>query len=101
MKLWIDDMREPPGRDWVWVKTSEDALAYIRTGQVEFVAFDHDLGGDDTAYRVAVEIEQRAAQGAMPPGWGIHSQNPVGAERIRCALLSAEMNWKRRLKERA
>ena len=99
MKLWIDDIRTPPDKSWVWAKTAEEAIKLVMTGKVEFIAFDHDLGGDgcgakETAYPVATLIEDRARRGIPPPGWSIHSANPVGAARIRAAMEAAERHWK-------
>ncbi len=95
MKLWIDDVREPPDEEiWLWAKTSDEALKILKTRRIDFIAFDFDLGGDDTAYRIAEWIEARAKVGIQPPGWAIHSQNPVGRVRLRGALESAETWWK-------
>lgn len=49
MKVWLDDVREPPDRSWVWVKTSAEALTLLWNGHVEQIALDFDLGGEDTA----------------------------------------------------
>lgn len=49
-KLWIDDdtsgVRNPPSTDWLWAKTSAEALAYLQDQSYEIVevSFDHDLG---------------------------------------------------------
>jgi hypothetical protein len=94
MKLWIDDTREPPDKTWVWVKTSEEARRILHHQSVDFIAFDHDLGGEDTTYPIALLIERRAQRGIAPPGWSVHSANPVGAARLRVALQSAESWWK-------
>lgn len=106
MRIWLDDVRTPPEGDWIWIKTAEAAIRLVMTNEVKFIAFDHDLGGDgcgatETAYPVAKLIEARAARGIEPPGWSIHSANPVGAARIRAALESAEYLWKRFVKVRA
>lgn len=104
MRIWLDDVRPAPADgDWVWVKTRDEALTLVLDGKVDFIAFDHDLGGDgcgagETAYPVAKLIEERAARGIQPPGWSIHSANPVGAARIKAALESAEFMWKRFVK---
>lgn len=59
VKLWIDDLRPAPA-GWTWVKTSADALVVVRSGLVQEISFDHDLGGDDTAMPVARFIEELA-----------------------------------------
>jgi len=101
MRLWIDDVREPPDPErWVWAKTSEEALAILRNGNVEFISFDFDLGGRDTAYPIAEWVEARASDGIQPPGWAIHSQNPVGRINLRVALESAERLWRDYIRSR-
>lgn len=82
MHLWIDDFRAPPGREWHWVKNSEDAIAAIRDNIIWTISFDHDLGGVDTVRPVVVYIEKRARAGHAPPPFYVHSMNPVGKEWI-------------------
>jgi hypothetical protein len=90
MKLWIDDLREPPGEEWLWAKTSAVAVACLLIGPVSEISFDHDLGGDDTAMPVAKLIEQRSYDGIRPPKWRVHSANPVGRANLEAALRSAD-----------
>lgn len=98
MRLWIDDVRQPPHvdgeRPWVWVKTSEDAIAIISDCWVSEISFDHDLGGDDCGYKVAEFIES-TAEWALPIKWHVHSQNPVGRDRIIKAMESCDRLWKK------
>jgi hypothetical protein len=47
-KLWIDDRRVPPDPSWCWVKSVEDAIALMRTKEVEEASLDDDLGQDPT-----------------------------------------------------
>jgi len=100
-KLWIDDVRRPPDKSWYWAKTSEDAIHAINVGiysgmVYREISFDHDLGGDDTAYRVATFIEEYAEKGYLARiKWYIHSANPVGRARLHAALTSADKFWSR------
>ena len=77
MKLWLDDVRDPvqfTGQtDWTWIKTAEQAIALIATGQVTEVSLDHDLGIEHdkirnfmvgNGYMVASFIEELAVGGA-------------------------------------
>ena len=46
--LWLDDEREPPsfsdsGIPWTWAKTADEAIEYLKTGEVAFASLDHDL----------------------------------------------------------
>ena len=90
MKLWIDDVREPP-EGYEWIKTTEDAIERIkhlgRCGiEIELLDLDHDagdfakFGGDyikilDFLERVMISIPIR-----------IHSMNPVGRENMRAII---------------
>lgn len=87
MKIWLDDIREPP-LDWVWVKNAKDAwyvicMAYKR-GQFEGVSFDHDLGEDGTGYDLACLMECFSVYPSI--FINIHSANPVGVENIKKAM---------------
>lgn len=45
--LWLDDYRDPVKlglTGWTWAKTYEEAVEYLKTGEVEFASLDHDLG---------------------------------------------------------
>lgn len=94
LKLWIDDVRNPPEDDWIIARTSAAAIAVIeyyleRGGSCSqmVISFDHDLGGDDTAMKVVMYIEGVWMLGNLPSfTWHVHSGNPVGAANIRRAL---------------
>jgi hypothetical protein len=89
MKLWLDDIRKPPA-GFVWAKTAGEAIGYVRTGRVELIHFDHDLGEDETGYDVAKEIMRLCESGVIPcPEWQVHTSNPVGRENIEAAMASA------------
>jgi hypothetical protein len=88
-KLWIDDIRDPPP------ESVNEAIDMLMTEDIELISFDHDLGEGEDAYQVALWIENRSVYKQINPiQWRIHSANPVGAERIRQAMLSAEKFWK-------
>lgn len=93
MKLWIDDLRKaPPG--WIHARNYQQAIMAIRTGAVDEISFDHDLGEERTGYDVAVFVEQMASQDLIPRmKWGVHSANPVGKIRIQAAMKSADRLW--------
>jgi hypothetical protein len=99
MRVYLDDVRNPPlfdtlGKqlDWVIVRTASECIDLIKSGGVEFISFDHDLGNDEdgTGYDVAKFIEKSVAMGDFDPiNYSIHSANPVGANNIDCAMKSA------------
>lgn len=80
-KLWVDDLRTPPGPEWDWEKSSQNAIRWLRrreAHEVDVISLDHDLGGDDTTRPVVlwlVESEFWPAQRVR-----CHSANPVGWE---------------------
>lgn len=95
VRLWIDDLRDPPSADWLWVKTSREAMKALVDANVVEVSFDHDLGGDDTAMPAAKWIEEMAYLNInRPVRWHVHSANPVGRQNIFCTLLRAERFWR-------
>lgn len=85
LRLWIDDIREPPDDTWEWVTTSEAAIALLRFFQEEgmlwcpreAISFDHDLGGDDTTRPVVIWMIEN---GFKFDRYSVHSANPVGVE---------------------
>jgi hypothetical protein len=42
--LWVDDVREPPGEDWDWVKSFHAAILNLEVFDYHTVSLDHDLG---------------------------------------------------------
>ena len=101
MRLWLDDIRpSPPGFD-IRVKTAPDAIRFLKSGKIDEVSLDHDLGeGDDpevdvgTGYDIAVWIEAKAHDGTLPRlVWNVHSANPVGRQKMEAALQNADRFW--------
>lgn len=91
MKLFLDDVREPPDESWEVVRTYNDCIAALETGLVDFLSLDHDLGEDArTGYDVAKYIESKVFQEKdyLPPSICIHSANPVGRKNIQAAIDS-------------
>lgn len=107
MRLWLDDERNPKTPfiqekfgaepDMIWVKSANQAIMLLNGGSINYISFDHDLGeGAGNGYEVAQWIEEQAFYGRIPKlEWNIHSSNPVGAKRIRQAMLNAEKYWSR------
>lgn len=103
MRIFLDDIRDPPifdhitGEPFIWnkvIRSAEELIELVKTGQVTFISFDHDLAGTKTGYDVAKEIEKLAQQKLIPPiGYMIHSGNVVGATNIDRAMKSAFRFW--------
>lgn len=101
MRLYLDDVRNPNrlygDNYFVWVKTYKEAIQLLKTGQVESISLDHDLGYTDpnhTGYDVACWIEAAVRNSEIPlPEMYCHSWNPVGKDKILATIQSLE-NWK-------
>lgn len=99
MKLWLDDERPVPDESWTLASTCEEAIELLKTGKVEEVSLDHDLGAaKETGYQVACFIEEAAARGTIPVirRMAVHSANPVGRQRMKQALHGAYKIWRAR-----
>lgn len=97
-KLFIDDERFPVTDDWVIVRSSKQAIAWVQTyGIPTHISFDHDLGGDDTS-RVFIQwltdqlIDEKLK---FPPNFSftVHSQNPIGARWIQGTMDGLVKNF--------
>lgn len=88
-KLFLDDERFPPDDDNVWLtaRSSTEAIGIvIKQGTPNFISFDHDLGGDDTAMRFIWFLIEGHIEGSLdtfPTDYYVHSQNPVGVQNIK------------------
>jgi hypothetical protein len=86
-KLFLDDDRNPVRNDWVIARSSAEAIKQVvKRGMPAEIAFDHDLGGDDTTMRFVNWLtDQLLDQKLRFPRdfqYSIHSQNSVGARNI-------------------
>jgi len=89
--LYLDDMRDVPNRHFVLVRSSVEALDYVRiNGLPACMSLDHDLGGDDTGLKFVKALQQRHPHGPVPE-YHVHSANPVGKANIEGFLES----WRR------
>jgi hypothetical protein len=102
VKVFLDDVRPAP-EGWVRALTPEEAIKLLRSGWVEALSLDFDLGyrGCEewrTGEVVLQWIEERVFLGALDfdlPEISVHSSNPVGRQRLQRALGAIE----RRLRE--
>ena len=104
IRLWLDDERDPKNKfvqdnfgaigDEIWVKTPQEAIEYLKTKNVIFISFDHDLGHGLEGKEVSNWIEEASFNNLIPKlDWRVHSKNPVGANEIYNAMISAERFW--------
>lgn len=83
MRLYIDDLRDPPSEEWRVARTSAEALGILEAHKVlhddslliEEISFDYDLGGTDTTRPVIDWIEENDY---WPKRIFLHTANNVG-----------------------
>lgn len=90
-RLFIDDERYPKSPHWLIARTSYDAIRFTREfGLPTEIAFDHDLGGRDTAIIYINWLEDFLLDNEIefPLGftYSIHSQNPIGAANMKSKM---------------
>ena len=93
MKVFVDDVRDPPDDTWVLLRTGESAIAFLSTqeGEIDILSLDHDLGeGKKTGYDVLKWIEAQVfLHNYMPPKEIlIHTDNPAGRKNMELAIGS-------------
>lgn len=92
MKVFLDDERPTPF-GWVRAYWPDEVIALLKTGHVQELSLDHDLGDDErgTGYDVVLWIEEAVAlHGFRPPRMTVHSANVSAAMKMRAGILSIE-----------
>lgn len=114
LKLWVDDIRNPPDGSWTVARTINGAILALDLADFDEISLDHDIshqlemGGVSrpypcretfraVAHYIAVKyvLANTAVQGQTErtnrwqPRIIIHSSNPVGADEMR-AILDVE-----------
>ena len=95
MLLWVDDVRQPPSDEWIWVQSVAQAISTIcmyernMHDDTIMIDLDHDAGefvkyGGDYI-RILDWLER---EGIVDTGYffHIHSQNPVGVQNMRAII---------------
>ena len=88
MKVFLDDIRDPPNDDWIKVKNVKDAIYYLENENVEEISLDHDLGDYfETGYDVLLWIEERVVtKDFVPPKIYTHTDNPPAKKKMKMAI---------------
>jgi len=97
MKVYLDDERETPS-GWHRVYWPEEAIELLKTGQVEEISLDHDLGDDDhgTGYDVILWIEEAVvARGFKPPKIAVHSANSSARVKMELGIKSITEKYRK------
>ncbi|MPV68012.1 cyclic-phosphate processing receiver domain-containing protein [Burkholderia sp. BE17] len=92
MKVFLDDERETPA-GWVRAYWPAEVIAMLKTGQVEELSLDHDLGNDEigTGYDVICWIEEAVVLfGFTPPKIVVHSANSSAKAKMIAGVKSIE-----------
>jgi hypothetical protein len=109
MKVWLDDERDPAdpqiikgfgsSADLIWVKTVEEAIKLLETGEVTWISLDNYLGfGLREGYEVARWLEEQAALGQLKPlQVYAHTMNPVRGREMRICILNMRRYWRQPL----
>ncbi|WP_227458861.1 cyclic-phosphate processing receiver domain-containing protein [Cupriavidus pauculus] len=92
MKVFLDDERPTP-EGWCRVCWPDEAIRLLKTGAVEEISLDHDLGDDTrgTGYDVILWIEEAVAlRGFKPPRIIVHSANSSAVDKMQAGVLAIE-----------
>jgi hypothetical protein len=98
MKVFLDDERATP-EGWIRVYWPSEAIELLKTGAVQELSLDHDLGDDarGTGYDVILWIEEEVVlRGFSPPKIAVHSANAAARERMLAGIRAIEGHVRRR-----
>jgi hypothetical protein len=100
VKLFLDDLRQPPDRTWTVARSFEAAKFLVsRFGVPAQISFDHDLGASNdgepfkTGYDFAKWLIEEHLEGRIDISKTkitVHSANPVGRDNIEGLFASFE-----------
>jgi len=96
MKVYLDDERPTP-TGWERVYWPDEAIELLKTGMVEEISLDHDLGCDErgNGYDVVLWIEEAVfVDGFIPPKMFVHSANISAKEKMELGIRSIEARIK-------
>lgn len=94
MKVFFDDLRDPPDNTWMVSRSFDHAIRLLSTIVATHISLDHDMGeGERSGYELLCWIEERVFVDGWPmPEITVHSQNPSGRAKMELTI--------RRMKER-
>ena len=93
MRVFLDDERITPA-GWIRVYWTSEAIALLKTGAVEELSLDHDLGDDErgTGYDVVLWIEEAVAlHQFIPPKMTVHSANTSARDKMLAGIRAIEL----------
>ena len=95
MKLWVDDVRQPPDKTYIWSRSVDAAKASIEYSEylarefdlaiyeVHLIDIDHDAGIYASEGGDYVKLLDWLEETGRNYPIRIHSMNPVGVENMR------------------
>ncbi len=88
MKVYLDDLRPTPD-GWERVYWPDEAIELLKTGNVDVISLDHDLGDDErgTGNDVVLWIEEAViTQQFIPPEIRVHSANSTARAKMEAGI---------------
>jgi len=99
MKIFLDDVRSsPPG--WIRAYWPDDVIELLKSGNVEELSLDHDLGDDSrgTGYTVLLWIEEMVVlRNFSAPLIHVHTANISARKKMIMAVESIKSRSHTRL----
>ena len=88
MKLWVDDVRPAPNKEYFWSKSVYDAAIAIEEAEflkipIELIDLDHDAGEYESQGGDYIKLLDWLEETSRNYPIHIHSMNPVGVENMR------------------
>lgn len=116
MKIYLDDLRTAP-ITWHLVKTADECIEKLQTGQVEELSLDHDLSEEHYLEHFGYQLPSNtkpAKTGLSVVDWMVenniwpsliilHTMNPIGRENMKRTIeryapsttkLEIRIGWK-------
>jgi len=96
MKVYLDDERDTP-EGWRRVYWPDEAIELLKTGEVEEISLDHDLGDDErgTGYDVVLWIEEAVfTTDFVPPKIRVHSANSSARDKMERGIRAIEARYR-------
>jgi len=85
VNVFVDDTRTPPA-GYRWARTAEQAVQYLRTGNVNLLSLDYNLGTPPITGSTIVHY--MIDNNIYPQQIVIHSSSPAGRRRMLRLLLA-------------
>jgi hypothetical protein len=93
LKLWLDDLRDPPGPGWTWRRSVEEAIAIFDAERVDEASLDYDLGDGNAT---GLDLLRWLAKADRWPArrLAVHSTHRLGLPSM-CSFVTREGPYRR------